>query len=83
MVRAHERLAGMLPGGFSGKIEAFSEILHPDDRTGVWNKVQSTIDKRAEHFSDEYRFVHPDGSIHWMTARGRFFYDDTERVTRT
>lgn len=79
---AHERLAGMLPGGFSGKIDVFSEILHPDDRTRVWNKVQGTMDRGEEHFSDEYRFVHPDGGVHWMTARGRFFYNDAGQAVR-
>jgi DNA-binding response OmpR family regulator len=32
---AHERLAGMRPGGFSGKIKAFTDILHPHDRERV------------------------------------------------
>ena len=79
---AHERLAGMVPGGFSGKIKAFSEILHPDDRARIWNKLQDMMDRREACFSDEYRFVHPDGSIHWMTANGRFFYDETGHAVR-
>jgi PAS domain S-box-containing protein len=78
----HERLAGMVPGGFSGKIEVFSEILHPDDRARIWNKLQRMMDRREACFSDEYRFVHPDGSIHWMTANGRFFYDDIGHAVR-
>jgi PAS domain S-box-containing protein len=79
---AHERLAGMVPGAFSGKIDAFSDILHPDDRASVWNKVQASMEAQQEHFSDEYRFVHPDGSVHWMRARGRFFYDEAGRAVR-
>lgn len=79
---AHERLAGMLPGGFSGKIDVFSEILHPDDRTRVWQRLQGMMERAEEHYSDEYRFVHPDGSVHWMTARGRFLYDDTGQAIR-
>ncbi|OQW37344.1 MAG: hypothetical protein A4E19_14410 [Nitrospira sp. SG-bin1] len=79
---AHERLAGMVPGGFSGKIDAFSEILHPDDRPRVWNNVQSLMAARKESYSDDYRFVHPDGSVHWMTAKGRFFYDEAGHAVR-
>lgn len=80
---AHERLAGMLPGGFSGKISVFSEILHPDDKERVWRKLQATMAAREEQYSDEYRFVHPDSSVHWMAGSGKFFYDETGAVRMT
>ena len=79
---AHERLAGMQPGSFSGKIDVFTQILHPDDRARVWGALQRTMDRQEQQYADEYRFVHPDGSVHWMAASGRFFYDDSGAAVR-
>jgi PAS domain S-box-containing protein len=79
---AHERLAGIEPGSFSGKVETFIDILHPDDRTRVWERLQHLMAQREECFTDEYRFVHPDGTVHWMSATGRFFYDEAGQARR-
>lgn len=79
---AHERLAGMSPGSFSGKIEVFSQILHADDCERVWRKLQESMARQDEQYADEYRFVHPDGSVHWMAGVGRFFYDEGGQAVR-
>lgn len=78
----HERLAGMFPGAFSGKVEAFADILHPDDRARVWKKIEDLINTREERFFDESRFVHLDGSVHWMAGTGRIFYDKAGHAVR-
>lgn len=77
-----ERLAGLRPGSFSGKIEEFSSRLHADDRARVWEKLEGLMSRREPHFDDEHRFVHPDGSVHWVSAKGRFFYDDEGQAVR-
>ncbi|ALA59664.1 PAS domain-containing protein [Nitrospira moscoviensis] len=79
---AHERLAGMRPGSFSGKIEAFTNILHPDDRPRVWERLEKLMARRETLYADEYRFIHPDGSVRHMEATGRFYYDDAGRPAR-
>ena len=79
----HERLAGMQPGSFSGKVEAFFELLHPDDRGRVREKINQLIARHEIRYVDEYRFVHPDGTIHWMGANGRFYYADNQAVRMT
>ncbi len=78
----HERLTGIRRGSFSEKIEVFNEVLHPADRQRVWRKLEETMSKRDEHFSDEYRFVDADGNEYWMSAVGRFFYDEQGRAVR-
>jgi PAS domain S-box-containing protein len=79
---AHERLVGMRPGSFSGKIKAFTDILHPNDRERVWEKVQVLMARRESQFADEYRFIHPDGTVRWMSGTGRFYYDATGQAVR-
>jgi PAS domain S-box-containing protein len=78
----HEQLAGMLPGGFSAKVQGFMEILHPEDRERVWCTLQDLIARREARFSEEYRFVHADGRVRWMLGTGRFVYDEAGTALR-
>lgn len=79
---AHERLAGLASGTFSGTIDEFMHVLHADDRTRVRRKLEDMMARHEEQFADEYRFMHPDGSLHWMAGTGRFVYDDSGRAVR-
>ena len=78
----HERLAGMQPGAFSGKVEDFANALHAEDRARVWQEIQECTARRQTKYSDRYRFVHRDGSVHWMEATGQFYYDQHGRPVR-
>ncbi len=78
----HEQLAGILPGGFSGKIQAFVDVLHPDDRARVWQKLQDLMARCETQYADEYRFIHPDGTVHWMNRTGRLYYDEHGHAVR-
>lgn len=47
--------------------------------------VESSITQAQEHrtyFHCEYRLHHPDGSIHWILARGKTLYDGAARPVR-
>lgn len=78
----HDRLAGVEPGTFSGKAEDFTNALHADDRASVWRKIQECTARRQTEYSDRYRFVHRNGSVHWMEATGQFYYDEHGRPVR-
>ena len=78
----HERLAGMLPGGFDGKIESFTSLLHPEDRERVWERLQEAMANQQVDFVEDYRFIHPDGGVHWMRGTGRFYYDASGHAIR-
>ena len=49
--------------------------MHPDDRDGT---IAAIIDAQqsGEDLSFEHRAVWPDGSVHWLEARGRPVMDD-------
>jgi PAS domain S-box-containing protein len=46
------------------------KMIHPDDRERVIERIKQTMQNREE-YQDEYRVIWPDGSIHWIAARGR------------
>ena len=58
--------------------QAFAAI-HPDDRERVREAVYAATrpDDPVPH-DEEYRVVHPDGSIRWISAKGRANFDHQE-----
>ena len=71
--REHEELFGLVPGTFGGTYESFTACIHPEDLKGVENAIDQARVQRAD-YCHEYRVVWPDGSIHWMEGKGKFFY---------
>lgn len=71
----HEELWGFRPDEFGGTYEAFAERLHLDDLPGINAEVARCIAAR-EPFIQEFRIVWPDGSVHWILARGEFTFGD-------
>ena len=49
------------------------EAIHPDDRDRVQEATARAIANRTDYEAD-YRAIWPDGSIHWIVARGRAMY---------
>ncbi|HTA41716.1 MAG TPA: PAS domain-containing protein [Bryobacteraceae bacterium] len=71
-----ERLFGYQPGGAKGTYSAFAERIHPDDRAAVEEVVENALNNRAA-FVHEFRIIWPDGSVHWISGRGEFTYDES------
>jgi PAS domain S-box-containing protein len=53
--------------------QQFLEAIHPDDRTHVQEAAERAIASSTD-YEAEYRTIWPDGSIHWIVARGRCLY---------
>ena len=79
--RTQESIFGFAPGAFSQTIEAFAECVHPDDRDLVAGALNKAIEEGSEYSAD-FRSIWPDGSVHWITARGLAFYDQTKTAIR-
>jgi PAS domain S-box-containing protein len=56
--------------------EVFLNTLHPEDRERTHAAVMRALEEKSE-YNIEYRSCWPDGSIHWIAAKGRGFYDAT------
>jgi PAS domain S-box-containing protein len=74
----HKMLFGLDPQEMEDTFEGFERCVHPNDRAGVKARVQSAIAAR-EAYRHEFRTIWPDGSEHWVEARGKIFYDDHDK----
>jgi signal transduction histidine kinase len=71
---------GVRPETYDGGFEQWKKLVHPED----WPAVKEAI-KHAQctgEVSSEYRVVHPDGSVHWLQAKGRMFFDAEGKPAR-
>jgi PAS domain S-box-containing protein len=48
----------------------FADLVHPEDRAGLWEGVQAAIG-RGEPYQLEYRLVRADGRLRWVSEHGR------------
>ncbi|MCS6302685.1 MAG: PAS domain S-box protein [Nitrospira sp.] len=78
----HERSAGSWHGRNHDHIRPLTDMLHPDDRARVWQKLNRSMARCDIPYADEYRVMHPDGSVRWISGTGRFYYDDAGQPVR-
>ncbi|ESR26749.1 sensor histidine kinase [Lutibaculum baratangense] len=53
----------------------FLEALHPDDRETTDQIVRDSIDPEGDGaYRAEYRVIHPDSQIRWISAQGRTYF---------
>jgi PAS domain S-box-containing protein len=72
---------GLEPGTFGGTFEAVMALLHPEDRARVAVSARDAVTGQNE-YGVEYRCVWPDGSVHWLDARGRIIRDEAGKPLR-
>jgi PAS domain S-box-containing protein len=73
-------LLGVRPES-NANFQVLMNSIHPDDRKLMEDEIHAAVAERRDYFL-EYRVVWPDGSMHWLMARGRAFYDDAGRTIR-
>jgi PAS domain S-box-containing protein len=79
--REHEELFGLAPGTFAGTFESFAACIHPEDLKSMENAINQAIAQRSD-YCHENRVVWPDGSIHWIEGKGKFFYNEAGDAVR-
>jgi PAS domain S-box-containing protein len=72
---------GFKPGEFGGTLACFQQRIHPEDRNLVHAACTLAIEERIP-LAIEFRVVWTDGSIHWLSSRGRCFYDEARQEVR-
>jgi PAS domain S-box-containing protein len=56
--------------------------IHPDDMEALAAATRDHFTGTTPQFEAEYRVMHPDGTWHWIHARGRCLRDDRGAVRR-
>jgi two-component system CheB/CheR fusion protein len=72
---------GLAPGSFSGTFDGFRALVHPDDRGRVDAAIRGAMEGGGD-YGVEFRNVWPDGSLHWIAAKGRVVFDPEKRAVR-
>ena len=66
------RLFGIKPEDAAGApIETYLQAIHPEDRPRVFQAIHETLEGQSEKYETDYRLIAQDGTISWVTARGR------------
>jgi PAS domain S-box-containing protein len=64
---------GIASTSYVGHVEDFRRRVYAQDRELVWRAVKHAMENRVTYLA-EFRVVHPDGSLRWLAAQGRFYY---------
>jgi PAS domain S-box-containing protein len=75
-----EALYGLKPGTFRGTYDAWAKLLHPDDLPRQEEVVRRAFET-GQYFT-EFRVIWPDGTVHWLEARGKVFKDGHDKPVR-
>jgi PAS domain S-box-containing protein len=76
-----EALCGLASGSFPGEYANYLELIHVEDRGPVLAKIQQALAGPAG-MEMSHRVVWPDGSLHWLTWKGRIHRDGEGHAIR-
>ena len=63
------QVLGYQEGEIPPTVDAFAELIHPDDRGAVFERLQAMLDGKTEEYLSEHRIRTPQGYI-WVKDRG-------------
>ncbi len=66
-------------GASGAPLEQYLAAVHPEDRGSVKEAIEKAIREPGHLFERDYRLVQTDGSIRWVTARGRVERDAEDK----
>ncbi len=66
---------------FGGKLESFTEFVHPEDLDRVRLRIEQAVQERTI-YKDEFRIIQPDGNVRWVLSLGQAEYDTDGRALR-
>ena len=66
-------LLGLTADEYSSSTQEFSDRVHREDRGRLQDAMQKAKENHRE-FVEEFRVVWPDGTVHWLRSRGKYYY---------
>ena len=76
-----QTIYGIPTSTYSGEIEDFRHHIHPADQAIVASALEDARQNRKP-YAAEFRVVRNDGSVRWITARGKYYYADHGNAIR-
>ncbi|MBD2506424.1 PAS domain S-box protein [Nostoc muscorum FACHB-395] len=77
----YELLFGLLPSSFDGPYETFQKCVYPEDKQSVMQRIGYALAQKTD-YNDEFRIIRSDQSVHWISAKGKFIYDQQGKAVR-
>jgi len=78
-----QRIFGLDPGAFGGRIEEWSASLLPEDRERMQAELAAAMARRQADMDFAFRIRRRgDGQVRWIEGSGRFMYDQAGRPLR-
>lgn len=71
-------LLGLPPERTTVTVSEWRELVHPDDVDEVFEKLRNAVSGDGD-YEDEYRIQHSSGEIHWISAKGRVFFNSARK----
>jgi PAS domain S-box-containing protein len=71
-------MLGYDPDELPHKLDTWTSLQHPDDRTRSLHLIQEVIRKRESSFELEFRLKHKNGSYIWVRSLGKAVNSDKE-----
>lgn len=78
---AHFRMLGYAPDSLVPSYQGWADRVHPDDRPATEQAIRQAMEQGRD-YGAEFRVCWPDGTVHWLEARGRFERDAEGRAVR-
>jgi PAS domain S-box-containing protein len=78
---SQEKLYGLAPGSFGGKLKNWAERVHPEDMPAVEAAIRHAIDTKGS-LNLEFRIIRPDGEIRWLASQARVFLNEQRNSRR-
>lgn len=75
------RLFDLEPNSFGGTLDAWLNLIHPDDLERVRERLRQTLADGVS-YHDEFRVCPPGGGVRWLMGRGSLERDEQGRVVR-
>ncbi|HLP91867.1 MAG TPA: GAF domain-containing protein [Nostocaceae cyanobacterium] len=77
----HNYLFGLVEEDIIDNYEALKDLIDPRDRKSLDLAIDCALLEQKDYYQ-EFRVVWPDGSIHWIEGRGKFFLNDAGQAVR-
>ena len=77
----HFRLLGLEPENKAVKYQLWRDAVHREDIDRVEQMITNALTKHTS-YDAEYRVIHPDGKVRWLTGKGRSIYNQAGKPVR-